>query len=144
MLWKLAVRYKCAALLIGETFPIPPLLLYSWGGKLDFGIAYEIRWGYSQLPHKGSHNSRFPQFLPKDPILWLVVPLSRRIPRRKIRLIESKTKCRYLKRLACKGILRQMFFLPEAPSPPMTSYSHSNKTRYTYTVQCTYYTVLYS
>ncbi len=44
-------------------------------------------------------------------------------PRRKIRLIESNAKCRYLKKLTCKGTLRQLFYLSEAPSPPMTPYS---------------------
>ncbi len=42
---------------------------------------------------------------------------------RKIRLIESNTKCRHLKILICKGTLRQMFYLSEAPSPSMTPYS---------------------
>ncbi len=31
--------------------------------------------------------------------------------RRKIRPIESNAKCRYLKKLTCKGTLRQVFFL---------------------------------
>jgi hypothetical protein len=43
--------------------------------------------------------------------------------RRKIRLIECNAKCRYLKKLTCKGTLRQVFYLSEAPSPPMTPYS---------------------
>ncbi len=43
--------------------------------------------------------------------------------RRKIRQIESNTKCRYLKKLTFKGTLRQMFYLSEAPSPPVTPYS---------------------
>jgi hypothetical protein len=44
--------------------------------------------------------------------------------RRKIRLIENNVKCRYLKKLTCKGTLRQVFYLSEAPpllrphSPP--------------------------
>jgi hypothetical protein len=50
---------------------------------------------------------------------------------RKIRLIECNAKCRYLKKLICKGTLRQMFYLPEAPSPPMTPYSASPYTLYT-------------
>ncbi len=36
--------------------------------------------------------------------------------RRKIRLIESNAKCRYLKILTCKGTLRQVFYLSEVPS----------------------------
>jgi hypothetical protein len=36
---------------------------------------------------------------------------------RKIRLTESNAKCRYLKILTCKGTLRQMFYLSEAPHP---------------------------
>ncbi len=36
--------------------------------------------------------------------------------RRKIRLIESNAKCRYLKKLNCKGPLRQGVHLSEAPS----------------------------
>ncbi len=49
MLWKLADRCKCAQP-IGETFPIPTLSLCNWGGKLEFGVDYEIRWGYSLIP----------------------------------------------------------------------------------------------
>jgi hypothetical protein len=44
-------------------------------------------------------------------------------PRRKIRLIERNAKCRYLKKLTCKGTLRQLIYLSEAPSPPTTPYS---------------------
>ncbi len=44
----------------------------------------------------------------------------RGINRRKIRLIESNAKCRYLKKLICKGTSRQGFYLSEVPSPPMT------------------------
>jgi hypothetical protein len=40
--------------------------------------------------------------------------------RRKIRLIESNAKCRYMKKCTCKGTLRQVFYLSEAPSPPHT------------------------
>jgi hypothetical protein len=40
---------------------------------------------------------------------------------RKIILIESNAKCRYLKKLACKWTLLQVFYLSEAP--PMTPYS---------------------
>ncbi len=42
--------------------------------------------------------------------------------RRKITLIESNAKCRYLKKLTCKETVRQVFYLSEAPSPPMTPY----------------------
>ncbi len=42
--------------------------------------------------------------------------------RRKIRLIEYNAKCRYLEKLTCKGPLRQVFHLSEAPSSPMTTY----------------------
>ncbi len=37
--------------------------------------------------------------------------------RRKIRPIECKAKCRYLKKLTCKGTLWQVFYLSEAPLP---------------------------
>jgi hypothetical protein len=37
--------------------------------------------------------------------------------RRKIRLIESNAKCRYLKKWTCKGTLLQVFYLSEAPLP---------------------------
>jgi hypothetical protein len=43
--------------------------------------------------------------------------------RRKIRLIECNAKFRYIKKFTCKGTLRQVFYLSEAPSPPLTSYS---------------------
>ncbi len=42
---------------------------------------------------------------------------------RKIRLIGSYAKCRYLKKLACKGTLRQVFFLSEAPTTHYTLYN---------------------
>ncbi len=43
--------------------------------------------------------------------------------RRKIRLLECNAKCRYLKKLTCRGTLGQVFYLSEAPSLPMTPYS---------------------
>jgi hypothetical protein len=46
-----------------------------------------------------------------------------RLLRRKTRAIESNAKCRYLKKLTCKGTLRQVFYLAEAPSPPMNPYT---------------------
>ncbi len=52
------------------------------------------------------------------------------LKRRKIRLIESHAKCRYLKKLTLKGTLWQVFYLSEAPSPPMTSYSPPPYTLY--------------
>jgi hypothetical protein len=50
--------------------------------------------------------------------------------RRKIRLIESKAKCCYLKKLTCKGTSRQVFYLSEAPSLPMIPYSTHTYTLY--------------
>jgi hypothetical protein len=41
--------------------------------------------------------------------------------RRKIRLIESNAKCRYLKQFTCKRTFRQVFYLSEAPFPPTTT-----------------------
>jgi hypothetical protein len=53
-----------------------------------------------------------------------VVPKNLWLDHRKIKMTESNTKCRrYLKKITCKGTLRQAFYLPEAPSPPMTPYS---------------------
>jgi hypothetical protein len=40
-----------------------------------------------------------------------------------VRLIESNAKCCYLKKFTCKGTMRQVFYLSEAPSPPMIPYS---------------------
>ncbi len=40
--------------------------------------------------------------------------------RRRNRLKESNAKCRNLKKLICKGTLRQVFYLSETPSPPTT------------------------
>ncbi len=37
--------------------------------------------------------------------------------RRKMRLLQSNVKCRYLKQLTCKGTVRQVFYLSEAPPP---------------------------
>jgi hypothetical protein len=42
---------------------------------------------------------------------------------RKIRPIETNAKCCYLTMFICKGILRQVFHLSKAHSPPMTPYS---------------------
>jgi hypothetical protein len=55
------------------------------------------------------------------------------IIRRNIRLIESNAKCRYLKKMTCKGTLRLVFYLTVAPSPPMTPYPPLY-TVYVYTV----------
>ncbi len=35
--------------------------------------------------------------------------------RRKISMIESNAKCRYIKKLTCKRTLRHVFYLSEAP-----------------------------
>jgi hypothetical protein len=43
---------------------------------------------------------------------------------RYIRLIECNAKCHYLKKLTCKGTLRQVFYLSEAFSPTVTLYTH--------------------
>jgi hypothetical protein len=78
-------------------------------------------------------------------ILWLSavpsVPVNStsslgHITRRKIRLIESYDKCRYLKNWPVKGLLRQVFYLSEAPSPRVTLYSPPPYTGYT----CIHYT----
>jgi hypothetical protein len=45
------------------------------------------------------------------------------IQRRKIRLIESNAKCRYLKKWTCKETLRQVFLSVWGPPHPMTPYS---------------------
>jgi hypothetical protein len=37
--------------------------------------------------------------------------------RRKIRLIDNNAKCRYLKKLAWKGTLRQVIYLSDCPLP---------------------------
>jgi hypothetical protein len=50
--------------------------------------------------------------------------------RRKIRLIESNARCLYLKELTCKGTLRQVFYLSEAPPPLHTVYSIYCTVRY--------------
>ncbi len=51
------------------------------------------------------------------------MPAQEILRRRHIRPIESNAKCRYLKKLTCKGTLRPVFYLSQAPSPPMTPYS---------------------
>jgi hypothetical protein len=49
--------------------------------------------------------------------VWRVLCFTyKKVSRRKIRLIESNAKCRYLKKFTCKGTLRQVFCLSEAPS----------------------------
>ncbi len=43
------------------------------------------------------------------------------LSRRKIRLIEGNAKCRHLKKLTCKGTLRQLIIIclrPRTPNPP--------------------------
>jgi hypothetical protein len=56
--------------------------------------------------------------------------------RRRIRMIESIAKCIYLKKLTCKGALRQVFYLSEAPSPPpiLAHTPPSLHTVYVYTI----------
>ncbi len=61
--------------------------------------------------------------------------------RRKIRLIEGSAKCRHLKKLTCKGTLRQVFtvYISEAqnpiPPPPLlrTVYKRVYNTVYLFT-----------
>jgi hypothetical protein len=55
------------------------------------------------------------------------------LARRKIRLIESNAKCRCLKKFTFKGTLRQVFYLYEAPSPPITQNFPPLYTVYVYT-----------
>ncbi len=55
-------------------------------------------------------------------------PSSKRYTRRKIILIESNAKCRYLKKVTGKGTLWQVFYLSHTP-PPLT-----HCTVYVYTV----------
>jgi hypothetical protein len=66
---------------------------------------------------------------------WFRDPRTVGIPaiRRKMRLIECNAKSRYLKKLSCKGTLRQMFYLSEVPSPSMAPKSLLH-TAYVYTV----------
>ncbi len=59
--------------------------------------------------------------------------------RRKIRLIECNAKCRYLQKLTCEGTLRQVFYLSEAFSLPMTPY-YPPYTLYT----CIYSIIIYT
>ncbi len=48
---------------------------------------------------------------------------------------DSKARCRYLKKFTCKGALWQVFYLSEAPFPPMTPCSPSPlHTVYVYTI----------
>jgi hypothetical protein len=58
--------------------------------------------------------------------------------RRKIRLIESNAKCRYLTKLMCKGTLRQVFYLSEAPSSSYDTIPPPLHTVHVYTVLYTY------
>jgi hypothetical protein len=44
------------------------------------------------------------------------------LTRRKIRLIEDNAKCRHLKKLTCKGTLRQVFISLRPPPLPFTHY----------------------
>ncbi len=39
-----------------------------------------------------------------------------------IKYIATEAKCRHLYKFTCKGALRQVFYLSEAPCPPMTPY----------------------
>jgi hypothetical protein len=48
---------------------------------------------------------------------------------------DNKARCRYLKKFTCKGALWQVFYLSEAPFPPMTPCSPSPlHTVYVYTI----------
>jgi hypothetical protein len=53
----------------------------------------------------------------------------------KIRRIESNAKCRYLKKLTCKGTLQQVFYLSDVPSLPIIPY---------YTVYLCMYNILFT
>ncbi len=56
-------------------------------------------------------------------VIWKI-PSTKTLPEsyRKIGLIENSAKCCYLKKLSCKRILQQVFYLSEPLSPPMTPY----------------------
>ncbi len=67
------------------------------------------------------------------PMEFSMLPCTVPQHRRKIRLIESNAKCRYLKKLTCKRTLRQVFYLSEASlssndpilsPPPYTLYTY--------------------
>jgi hypothetical protein len=47
--------------------------------------------------------------------------------------IDTEAKCRHQKKFTFIGAVRQVFYMPEASSPPMTPYSPLN-TVYVYTV----------
>jgi hypothetical protein len=66
-----------------------------------------------------------------SPLPPTIHPLFSLITTVKVILIESNAKSRYLKKLTCKGTLRQVFYLSEAPSRPMTGYSCPTYTLYT-------------
>jgi hypothetical protein len=51
-------------------------------------------------------------------------------------MTESNAKCRYL--LTCKGTLRQVFYLSEAPSPPDPILPPPLHTVFVYIVRYTY------
>ncbi len=81
-----------------------------WWAGLCLGWSRQCRWALQVDPAlcgpSSSHHS------PPD-----------HLNRRKIRLIESNAKCRFLKKFTCKGTLRLLFYLSEGPSPSMTPYS---------------------
>ncbi len=68
---------------------------------------------------KGHRNTAVSKNIESNQPLRLWFELDR-AERRKIRLLESNAECRYHKKLTCKGTLRQVFYLSEDPSPPMT------------------------
>ncbi len=95
----------------------PAVSIWLWNFLSVFQLG---GWGLEALPQvsKSSRSRR----------------LESSVKSRKIRLIESNAKCRYLKKLTCKGTLWQVFYLSESPCPPMTPYSRPLHTVYVYTV----------
>ncbi len=69
-------------------------------------------------------------YIPPSP-----TPLTPGRQRRKVRLIEGNAKCRHLKKMTCRGTLRQVFIcmMPKTPSPTLTHCIRVYSTVYLFT-----------
>ncbi len=56
-------------------------------------------------------------------VLFLILLFNKDVYAQKDQADRCIAKCRYLIKLTCKGTLRQVFYLSEAPFPPMTPHT---------------------
>ncbi len=98
-----------------EPLPLPEVRLLLHGHEQGGGTQapapkarqHHGRWVREVHPHPGMDNTHGPSV----PSSWNGY------------VERCNVKCRYLKQMTCKGTLRQVFYLSEAPSPPIWSHT---------------------